>query len=65
MKVSLKVVLTFVVSIITVFAINVIKDADSDYNMGLLAIIIFTGCIAGLITIWSKKPENLETGTNN
>lgn len=60
MRVSLKVVLTFIVSIITVLAINGMKDANSEYNMGLFAIIIVVGAISGVITIWSKKPENLE-----
>jgi hypothetical protein len=65
MKVSLKVVLTFVVNIIAMFAINVIKNADSEYNMGLFLIIIIVGSIAGVITIWSNKSENLEAKTNN
>lgn len=65
MKVSLKVVLTFVVNIIAMFAINVIKNADSEYNMGLFVIIIIVGSIAGVITIWSNKLENLEAKTNN
>jgi len=65
MRVSLKVVLTFVVSIIAVLAINAMKDAYSEYNMGLFVLIIIIGTISGVITIWSKKPENIEAETNN
>jgi hypothetical protein len=65
MKVSLKVVLTFVVNIIAMFTIIVITHAESEYNTGLFAIIIFVGSIAGIITIWSNRPENLEAKTNN
>ena len=65
MKVSLKVVLTLVVCIIAMFVTNVIENADSEYNTGLFAIIIIFGCIAGIITIWSNKPENLEAKTSN
>jgi len=65
MKVSLKVVLTFVVSIFAAFAVYAIKDADSEYNTGLFVIMIIIGAISGVITIWSKKPGNLEAGTNN
>jgi uncharacterized membrane protein len=64
-KVSLKVVLTLVVCIIAMFVTNVIENADSEYNTGLFAIIIIFGCIAGIITIWSNKPENLEAKTSN
>ena len=65
MKVSLKVVLTFVVNIIAMFAINVIKNSDSEYNTGLFIIVIIVGSIAGIITIWSNNPKNLESKTNN
>ena len=65
MKVSLKVVLTLVVSIISMFVINIIENADSEYNTGLFIIIIIISCIAGIITIWSNKPENLEAKTSN
>jgi hypothetical protein len=65
MKVCLKVVLTLVVSFIPMFAINIIENADSEYNTGLFVIIIIISCIAGIITIWSNKPENLEAKTSN
>jgi hypothetical protein len=65
MKVSQKVVLTLVVNIIAIFAMYVIMNADSEYNTGLFAIIIFGGSIAGVITIWSNNPKNLEAKTNN
>jgi uncharacterized membrane protein len=60
MRIRGKVVLTFIVSIITMFTINIIKNSDSEYNTGLLAIIIFFGCIAGVITIWSNNSKSLE-----
>ena len=65
MKVSLKAVLTFVVNIVAILAINIIKNAECEYNMGLLEVIIIAGSIAGIITIWSNKPENLEAKTSN
>jgi hypothetical protein len=65
MKVSLKIVLTIVLGIITALAINIIEYSDSEYNTGLVAIIIIIGCIAGIITIWSNNPEALKTKTNN
>jgi hypothetical protein len=65
MKVSLKVVLTFVVSIITMFVINIIENSDSEYNTGLFVIIIIIGCLSGVITIWSNYPKTLESKTNN
>lgn len=65
MKVSLKIVLTFVVNIIAISVINIIKNADSEYNNGLFIIVIIVGAIAGIITIWSNTPKNLETKTNN
>jgi hypothetical protein len=65
MKISLKVVLTLVVSIISMFVINIIEKADSEYNTGLFLIIIIIGCIAGIITIWSNRPENLEAKTSS
>jgi hypothetical protein len=65
MKVSLKVVLTLIVNIIAVSVIYIIKNIDSEYNTGLVAIIIIIGCIAGIITIWSNNPEALKTKTNN
>jgi len=64
MKVRLKIVITFIVPILAMMAIYVIKDADSEYNTGLLGIIILFGTIAGVITIWSNKPENHEAKTN-
>jgi fluoride ion exporter CrcB/FEX len=65
MKVSLKIVLTFVVNIIAMFVINVIKNADSEYNTGLFVMIIIVGSIAGVITIWSNYSKNNEAKANN
>jgi hypothetical protein len=65
MKVSLKVVLTFVVSIIAMIATDAIEYADSEYNTGLFVIIIIVGSIAGIITIWSNNPKSLEAKTNS
>jgi hypothetical protein len=60
MKIRLKVVLTLTVIIIPMFAINLIKNADSEYNLGLFIIIVIAGSISGVITIWSNNPENLD-----
>lgn len=65
MKTSLKVVLTFVVNTIAMFASYVIANADSEYNTGLFVVIIFIGSLAGVITIWSSGQKNLEAKTNN
>ena len=65
MRVRQKVVLTFVINIIVMLAIYVIKNVDSEYNIGLFEIIVIAGSIAGIITIWSNKQENHEAKTNN
>jgi hypothetical protein len=65
MKVSLKVVLTFVVNIVSMLVINLTNHADSEYNTGLFEIIIIAGSIAGVITIWSNNQKNLEAKTNS
>jgi len=65
MKIRLKVVLTLAIGAINILTINLIKNADSEYNLGLFAIIIIAGSIAGVITIWSNIKESLDGKTNS
>jgi hypothetical protein len=65
MKVSLKVVITLAVSIIAMLAIGAINNAEREYNIGLLVIIIIACTIAGVITIWSSYTANPATKTIN
>jgi hypothetical protein len=65
MKVSLKVILTFIVSFIAMFTINLSENSNSEYNTGLFVIIVFISGLAGIITIWSNKSGNPLAKTNN
>jgi len=65
MKIRLKVVLTLAIGAINILTINLIKNADSEYNLGLFAIIIIAESIAGVITIWSNIKESLDAKTNS
>jgi hypothetical protein len=65
MKVILKIALSIVFITIALLTLNFINQSDSEYNIGLFTIGIIIGSIAGIITMWSYKPEYTKRKKNS
>lgn len=59
MKKIIKVVESTVIFIIGILLVALINSITSSYSMGLLEFVIVASCIAGIVTIWTFEPENI------
>ena len=65
MKTFVKIILTIILFIVSVFITGAFKSATGSESMGVLRLVIGAGIIGGIYAIWKKEKKDTDSIDNS
>jgi|WetSurMetagenome_2_1015567.scaffolds.fasta_scaffold763476_1 hypothetical protein len=65
MKLLARLIISLSIIIVSILLVDLLMDIKSEYNLGILIMIVVSGSLSGVVTIWIEKINSSETKINS